>query len=134
MPATFLIAELGGVVVGRTSIRHSLNDWLLAYGGHIGYVVLPKFRRCGLVTEMLRLSAIVARALGVGRILLTCDEHNIGSIRVIERCGGFLEEQRPAEPDLDDATEPMPRGEVDGTVVTWRSASPRTPGRFRGAR
>ncbi|HJT04064.1 MAG TPA: GNAT family N-acetyltransferase [Pseudonocardiaceae bacterium] len=70
--------------MGRTSIRPSLNDWLLAYGGYIGYVVLPEFRRRGLATEILRQSAIVARALGVGRILLTCDEHNIGSIRVIE--------------------------------------------------
>jgi predicted acetyltransferase len=34
-------------MVGRTPIPHVLNDHLLAIGGHIGYVVLPKFRLRG---------------------------------------------------------------------------------------
>ena len=34
VPATFLLAVVDGVVVGRTSVRHELNDWLAREGGH----------------------------------------------------------------------------------------------------
>ena len=39
VPASFLVAEVGGAIVGRASIRHELNDFLLAEGGHMGYAV-----------------------------------------------------------------------------------------------
>src|SRR5690242_8620114 len=41
VPGTFLLAEVDGELVGRASVRHVLNDWLLAHGGHIGYGVMP---------------------------------------------------------------------------------------------
>ena len=53
VPSTFLLAELGGEVVGRTSVRHRLNDWLAVEGGHIGYGVLAAHRKRGHATEML---------------------------------------------------------------------------------
>lgn len=95
VPATFLIAEVGDAVAGRVSIRHQLNQWLWQHGGHIGYGVVPAMRRRGLATDMLRQSLIVARALGVSRALLTCDDNNAASIRVIESCGGWLDPQQP---------------------------------------
>jgi predicted acetyltransferase len=91
VPATFLVAEAGGVIVGRTSIRHRLNAELAVLGGHIGYCVLPAHRGYGHATEILRQSLPVARAHGVTRALLTCDEENTASQKVIERCGGVLE-------------------------------------------
>ncbi len=45
VPATFLVADVGGEIVGRTSIRHQLNEFLLREGGHIGYCVLAGHRR-----------------------------------------------------------------------------------------
>ena len=91
VPGTFLVADVAGEIVGRTSIRFALNDFLLREGGHIGYGVVPQHRRRGYATEILRQSLIIAMAEGVDRVLVTCDEDNAGSRTVIESCGGELE-------------------------------------------
>ena len=88
---SFLVADVGGEIVGRASIRHELNDQLRIVGGHIGYGVLPRHRRRGVATEILRQSLVVVRASGVGDVLVTCDDDNIASARTIERCGGVLD-------------------------------------------
>ena len=80
--------------VGRISIHHELNDALRVVGGHIGYDTVPSFRGRGVASEMLRLALPVARALGLPSVLLTCDDTNAASIRVIERNGGSLLETR----------------------------------------
>ena len=92
VPSTFLFAFVGSRIVGRGSIRHSLTPFLERVGGHIGYAVVPEFRRMGCATESLRQSLLIARApLGLDRALLTCDDDNVGSIRTIEKNGGILE-------------------------------------------
>ena len=88
--ATFLIACVDQQIVGRVSIRHELNDFLRAEGGHIGYGVLQPYRRRGYATKILQDSLIIARSLGIDPALLVCDDDNVGSITVIERCGGEL--------------------------------------------
>ena len=91
VPGTFLVAEVAGEIVGRTSIRFRLNDFLAGRGGHIGYGVLAQHRRRGYATEILRQSLIIARAAGVDRVLVTCDQDNVASRTVIESCGGVLD-------------------------------------------
>ena len=88
---TFLVADVAGVVVGRASIRHELNAHLAFHGGHIGYCVRPAFRRRGYASDILRQSLVIARSYGVAPVLVTCDDDNLASAAVIERCGGQLE-------------------------------------------
>ncbi|HEX7353633.1 MAG TPA: GNAT family N-acetyltransferase [Mycobacteriales bacterium] len=92
---TFRVADVGGQVVGRTSVRHELTEWLARYGGHIGYGVRPAYRRRGYATEILRRSLAVARGVGIREALLVCDNGNLGSAAVIERCGGRLDAVAP---------------------------------------
>lgn len=87
----FWITE-GGQVVGFLSFRRELNDYLRRFGGHIGYSVVPSRRREGIVREALRLTLRFARKEGYDRVMLTCDDDNVGSIRTIEGAGGELED------------------------------------------
>jgi len=89
--STFLAAVVDGELVGRASIRHRLNDWLVRYGGHVGYAVVPEHRRRGYATEILCQSVVIARSMGIAEVLVTCDVGNVASAGVIEACGGELE-------------------------------------------
>lgn len=91
VPASFLLADVGGVVVGWGNVRYELNNWLAEVGGHIGYGVLPDYRRRGYATEILRQALAVAHGRGIPNALLTCDEDNVGSRKVIEAGGGQFE-------------------------------------------
>ncbi len=84
--------------VGRVSIRHELNPFLTDFGGHIGYAVRPRYRGRGFASEILRQALVLARAEGIERVLLACDDDNLASIAIIERHGGVLEDTR-IDPD-----------------------------------
>ena len=81
-------------VVGRISLRHALTPWLLEVAGHIGYAVRPTARRRGHATRALALMLPVAAARGLDQVLVTCDEDNVASRKVIEANGGVLEDVR----------------------------------------
>jgi predicted acetyltransferase len=98
VPSTQLWAIHEEQFVGRISIRHELTESLRREGGHIGYDTVPSFRGRGVATEMLRLALPVARTIGLREVLVTCNETNAASIRVIERNGGVLRETRALDP------------------------------------
>ncbi|GAA0793816.1 GNAT family N-acetyltransferase [Spirilliplanes yamanashiensis] len=92
--AFWWIAGDDGALLGAISLRYSLNDFLLDAGGHIGYGVRPSARGRGVATWALGAVLAAARGRGLGRVLVTCDETNPASARVIERHGGVLEDVR----------------------------------------
>jgi predicted acetyltransferase len=91
VPTTTLWWVDGEEFLGRVGIRHRLTDHLLAVGGHIGYWIRPSARRQGHATAAFSAALRVAYGLGIDPALLTCDEDNIGSRRVIEGAGGRFE-------------------------------------------
>ena len=54
----------------------------------------PSARRRGVATAALAAALPVAAALGIDPALLTCDDDNVASGRVIETNGGVLEDVR----------------------------------------
>lgn len=87
-------ASLKGVYVGRIAIRHGLNTDLLKMGGHIGYDTRPTFRGKGIASSMLKAALPIAKCLGLSEVLLTCNDDNLPSIRIIEKNGGKLKEKK----------------------------------------
>ncbi|MDD3938437.1 MAG: GNAT family N-acetyltransferase [Bacilli bacterium] len=80
--------------IGEISIRHDLTDLLLRFGGHIGYRVRQDQRRRGYGTKMLALALDYIREIfGFRKVLITCDESNVGSIKIIEKNGGILHDK-----------------------------------------
>ena len=91
VPETLYWLVEGDLWIGRASLRHWLNDSLREVGGHIGYEIRPSQRRKGYGTLLCHLALEQAWAVGLERAMITCDETNIGSRKIIEANGGVFE-------------------------------------------
>lgn len=91
VPASTFWLVKSQVFIGHLHIRHELTDFLLRIGGHIGYAIRPSMWRKGYGTHILTLGLIRARKMGLNKVLVTCDETNIASKKIIESHGGVLE-------------------------------------------
>ena len=92
VPETFVGGFVGPTLVGRLSVRHELNEQLALVGGHLGYAVLPEHRRRGYAGDLMREGLRIARDVGLDRVLVTCSDDNVASVRTIERAGGVLQD------------------------------------------
>ena len=80
-------------VIGIIDFRHPLSQFLLKYGGNIGYSIHPTERKKGYAREMLGQMLDICREFGEKRVLLTCDKDNIASQKQIIGNGGILENE-----------------------------------------
>lgn len=85
------VRESDGRIVGMIQFRHTLNDYLATYGGHIGYSVRPDERRKGYASRMLADCLRYCREWGLPRALVTCLVENEGSRRTMLANGGAYE-------------------------------------------
>jgi len=76
--------------VGIIKLRPILNQNLRKHGGNIGYCVRPSERGKGYGDIMLRELLKKVEARGMSKVLLTVNEDNIPSRKVIESNGGEL--------------------------------------------
>lgn len=98
----FLVFNQENTLVGISDIRLQMNDFIRNFAGQIGYSVRPSQRKKGYASEILRLTLQQAALNGFSNILLTCNEPNIASAKVIEKNGGVLEKiiPHPGFPDV----------------------------------
>lgn len=84
-----------GRLIGMIDIRHRLNDYLLNYGGNIGYSIRKSERQKGYATEMLGLALKECEKMNIKRVLITCDKNNIASAKTMINNGAKLENEIP---------------------------------------
>ncbi|WP_049235744.1 GNAT family N-acetyltransferase [Moraxella canis] len=88
--ATFLGVDELGRVLGIINVRYELNNFLKAQGGHIGYSTHPDHWGQGIASQMLKLALTHCQEKGLTQVLITCDDTNLASAKVIENQGGIL--------------------------------------------
>ena len=91
VPATMFWLIDNNEFIGRIQIRHELTEYLAGYGGHIGYYIRPPKRKMGYGKKILEMALVEAKKMGFEKVLLTCNDDNMGSWKIIEANGGVLE-------------------------------------------
>lgn len=93
--STYLgIREKDNYIVGMIDIRHYLNEYLTQVGGNIGYSVRKTERNKGYAKQMLKLALEKCKELKIKKVLITCDEDNIASEKVILSANAKFEDIR----------------------------------------
>ena len=87
----FYLCYNGEDLIGVFSLKFELTEFLLNYGGHIGYAVRPSQRNLGFATQMLKQGLDISKQFGFDRVLCVCDEDNYASEKVILKNGGILD-------------------------------------------
>jgi predicted acetyltransferase len=87
-PQTTFVLVADGDVLGEMRYRPDLEEPYEPFHGHAAYNVRPSARGHGVATAGLALLTDRARADGLPGMLLTVEDDNPASVRVIEKNGG----------------------------------------------
>lgn len=91
--STYLgIRKKDNYIVGMIDIRHSLNNFLLQVGGHIGCGVRKSERKKVYAKQMIKLALEKCKELKIEKV-----NDNIASEKSIIACGGELEDIRTVD-------------------------------------
>lgn len=89
----FLLDTNSKKLLGAIDVRHNLNEYLLQYGGNIGYGIRPSQRQKGYATQMLSLVLEECKKRKMKKVLITCFKSNVASAHAIIKNGGVLENE-----------------------------------------
>lgn len=92
VPQTIYWLVINEKPVGIGKLRDYLTDVLRKNGGHIGYTIRPSERGKGYGTLILSELLKKAKEKGIEKALLTINEDNILSRKVVEGNGAILED------------------------------------------
>ncbi|HKL74834.1 MAG TPA: GNAT family N-acetyltransferase [Halanaerobiales bacterium] len=92
VPQTIYWFYIDGKAVGMAKLRHYLNENLRKIGGHIAYAIRPEEREKGYGKKLLNELLKKAKEKEIKKVLITCDNDNYASRKVIEANGGKLSE------------------------------------------
>ncbi len=87
--------------IGQIRFRAGDSEQIFRAAGHIGYQIDEEFRGNEFATKAAQLSLEVARFHGFKEVILTCQEDNPASIRVIQKMGGIHLETVPLQKHYD---------------------------------
>ncbi len=82
-----------GELIGVSNLRHHLNERIRVHGGHIGLGIRPSRRGRGFGHQLMALTILEARRMGIAPIHVHCLEGNAASARTIIGQGGVLESE-----------------------------------------
>ena len=85
VPSETFWAVDGNEYIGTVNIRKELSKRLKEYGGHIGIVVRTKCRKSGFGEKIGKMAMAKLYDMGVDTIVLTCEESNIPSRKILEK-------------------------------------------------
>jgi predicted acetyltransferase len=88
VPMTYYLLFRDERLVAMSRLRRRLIPVLLLDGGNIGYEVRGSERRRGYAGQILQRTLDEARGIGLESALLTTEDSNLGSIRMLENAGG----------------------------------------------
>ncbi len=89
----FYVREDDDRIFGMVNIRYGLNEFLFNEGGHIGYSIRPSEQGKGYATQMLEQALWFCQFIGLDQVLVICEKNNVASARVIQKCGGVMENE-----------------------------------------
>ncbi len=84
--------SVNNILVGIIKIRPRLDNALLIQGGHISYSIAPSFRGKGYGTLILNEGIKILSKYNVKKVLVTVNEENLISRKVIEKNCGKLQD------------------------------------------
>ena len=93
---SYVLIDENGHIYGAANIRHELKGKLREIGGHVGYGIRPSERGKGYATLQLKLLLEKMDKMGIDNALITCREHNIGSIKTMNKFIGTADSLIPS--------------------------------------